>query len=95
MSTVIFTTLGFSDVTPATQVGKLLIAAEVIIGYVMLGALLAILANRGSQVFQTPRPSRIAPCNECDSTVLSVSYFGITASWDETVDGRTLLEELS
>jgi voltage-gated potassium channel Kch len=46
VSTVIFTTLGFSDMTRATQVGKLLIAAEVIIGYVMLGALLAILANK-------------------------------------------------
>lgn len=46
VSTIIFTTLGFSDMTPVSDLGRVLIAVEVTIGYVMLGALLAILANK-------------------------------------------------
>jgi uncharacterized protein YjbI with pentapeptide repeats len=46
VSTIIFTTLGFSDMTPVSDLGRVLIAIEVTIGYVMLGALLAILANK-------------------------------------------------
>lgn len=46
ISIVIFTTLGFSDMTPISDAGRILIATEVVIGYVMLGALLAILANK-------------------------------------------------
>jgi uncharacterized protein YjbI with pentapeptide repeats len=46
VSTVVFTTLGFSDMTPVSTAGRLVVALEVTIGYVMLGALLAILANK-------------------------------------------------
>ena len=45
-SVVTFTTLGFGDVTPTTPLGELLVMVEVIIGYVMLGGLLSILANK-------------------------------------------------
>ena len=45
-SLVTFTTLGFGDVTPATLVGELWVGAEVIAGYLMLGLLVSILANK-------------------------------------------------
>ena len=45
-SVVTFTTLGFGGVTPTTWWGELMVMAEVICGYVMLGGLLAILANK-------------------------------------------------
>ncbi len=44
-SVVTFTTLGFGDVTQNGPVGKLVIVVEVILGYVMLGGLIAIFAN--------------------------------------------------
>ena len=45
-SIVTFTTLGFGDVTPVTGLGKVVVTAEVILGYVMLGGLISILANK-------------------------------------------------
>jgi len=46
LSIVIFTTLGFSDMTPVSGLGRGLIALEVTVGYLMLGALLALLTNK-------------------------------------------------
>ena len=45
-SVVTFTTLGFGDVTPRTVEASEWVMAEVIIGYVMLGGLISILANK-------------------------------------------------
>jgi hypothetical protein len=45
-SIVTFTTLGFGDVTPKGVVGEFLASSEVIIGYVTLGLLLAVLAEK-------------------------------------------------
>ena len=45
-SVVTFTTLGFGDVQPADWVGQLYITLEVILGYVMLGGLISIFANK-------------------------------------------------
>lgn len=45
-SVVTFTTLGFGDITPRTSTAMFYVMLEVIMGYVMLGGLLAILANR-------------------------------------------------
>ena len=45
-SIVTFTTLGFGDVTPATFEGELWVGAEVLSGYLMLGLLVSILANK-------------------------------------------------
>ncbi len=44
LSVMVFT--GFSDMVPVSDAGRTLIAAEVVVGYMMLGALLAILANK-------------------------------------------------
>lgn len=44
-SVVTFTTLGFGDITPITQTAAWWVMAEVIIGYVMLGGLISILAT--------------------------------------------------
>ena len=41
-----FTTLGFGDVTPLTETAMWLVMAEVILGYVMLGGLISIFANK-------------------------------------------------
>ncbi len=41
-----FTTLGFGDVKPTGIVGELLASSEVIIGYITLGLLLAVLAEK-------------------------------------------------
>jgi len=45
-SIVTFTTLGFGDVTPADGAGQFWITLEVILGYVMLGGLISIFANK-------------------------------------------------
>ncbi len=45
-SIVTYTTLGFGDVTPKTSTGQMLVTAEVILGYVTLGLLVSILANK-------------------------------------------------
>jgi uncharacterized protein YjbI with pentapeptide repeats len=45
-SVVTFTTLGFGDVRPASLAGELLTASEVVLGYVTLGLLLAVLAEK-------------------------------------------------
>jgi Trk-type K+ transport system membrane component len=47
-SVVTFTTLGFGDVTPnlASRTAQSLVIAQVIIGYIMLGGLISILANK-------------------------------------------------
>jgi hypothetical protein len=45
-SVVTFTTLGFGDVKPQTELAAIIVMVEVIIGYVMLGGLVSILANK-------------------------------------------------
>jgi len=45
-SVVTFTTLGFGDVSPLDDAAKVLVMLEVTMGYVTLGALLSILANK-------------------------------------------------
>lgn len=45
-SIVTFTTLGFGDYTPANLWAELAVVAEVVLGYIMLGGLVAILASR-------------------------------------------------
>ena len=45
-SIVTFTTLGFGDITPSTHTAAFWVAAEVVIGYVMLGGLISIFANK-------------------------------------------------
>ena len=45
-SVVTFTTLGFGDVTPKTWLAELVVGLEVIAGYVMLGGLISIFANK-------------------------------------------------
>ena len=45
-SIVTFTTLGFGDVTPLTKTGQVLVTIEVVFGYLTLGLLISILANR-------------------------------------------------
>ena len=45
-SIVTFTTLGFGDVTPIDTAGQLWLAAEVILGYIMLGGLITLFATR-------------------------------------------------
>jgi hypothetical protein len=45
-SIVTYTTLGFGDVTPASFDGELWVGAEVLSGYLMLGLLVSILANK-------------------------------------------------
>ncbi len=41
-----YTTLGFGDVTPITTTGQMVVTAEVILGYLTLGLLVSILANK-------------------------------------------------
>lgn len=43
-SGVTFTTLGFGDITPKSEVAAILVLAEVTLGYIMLGGLISILA---------------------------------------------------
>lgn len=45
-SVVTFTTLGFGDVTPNCAAGELAVLIEVILGYIGLGGLISILANK-------------------------------------------------
>jgi Ion channel/Pentapeptide repeats (8 copies) len=45
-SIVTFTTLGFGDVKPKSVIGELLASSEVIVGYITLGLLLAVLAEK-------------------------------------------------
>jgi uncharacterized protein YjbI with pentapeptide repeats len=45
-SIVTFTTLGFGDIVPRTDLLQFLVALEVILGYIMLGGLISILANK-------------------------------------------------
>jgi uncharacterized protein YjbI with pentapeptide repeats len=45
-SVVTMTTLGFGDVTPLTSTAAAWVMAEVVLGYLMLGGLLSILANK-------------------------------------------------
>jgi uncharacterized protein YjbI with pentapeptide repeats len=45
-SIVTFTTLGFGDITPLTGLAAFFVVMEVITGYVMLGGLISILANK-------------------------------------------------
>jgi hypothetical protein len=45
-SIVTFTTLGFGDVTPNGVCGEMLVSLQVIFGYLTLGLLISILANK-------------------------------------------------
>lgn len=45
-SVVTFTTLGFGDITPSNLTGEVFVTIEVLLGYVMLGLLISILANK-------------------------------------------------
>ncbi len=45
-SVVTLTTLGYGDVLPVSAVGQLLVVLEVCLGYLMLGGLISILANK-------------------------------------------------
>jgi len=45
-SIVTYTTLGFGDVTPLNWGGEIVVVSEVVLGYVTLGLLLSILANK-------------------------------------------------
>lgn len=45
-SVATFTTLGFGDVTQVSDWGKFVVGLEVIIGYIMLGGLIALFANK-------------------------------------------------
>lgn len=45
-SVVTFTTLGFGDITPKTPLAMFFVVIEVILGYIMLGGLISIFANK-------------------------------------------------
>ena len=45
-SVVTFTTLGFGDITPNTPLAAAVVMVEVVVGYVMLGILISILATK-------------------------------------------------
>ena len=45
-SVVTFTTLGFGDITPKTLPTAMVVTIEVFVGYVMLGGLISIFANK-------------------------------------------------
>jgi voltage-gated potassium channel Kch len=45
-SVVTFTTLGFGDIVPKTPGAAWLVMVEVILGYIMLGGLISILATK-------------------------------------------------
>jgi uncharacterized protein YjbI with pentapeptide repeats len=45
-SIVTFTTLGFGDIKPATRTAEIIVSSEVILGYTLLGLLLAVLAEK-------------------------------------------------
>ena len=48
-SIITFTTLGFGDVTPITLIGQFWVMIEVVLGYIMLGGLISIFANKLSR----------------------------------------------
>ncbi|HMQ22638.1 MAG TPA: ion channel [Planctomycetota bacterium] len=41
-----FTTLGFGDITPLNLAGQFAVVTEVVLGYIALGILVSILANK-------------------------------------------------
>ena len=45
-SVVTLTTLGYGDIVPTTSLGQVLVIAEVCVGYMMLGGLISIFANK-------------------------------------------------
>ena len=45
-SVVTFTTLGFGDVVPVNDSGRIAVMIEVILGYIMLGGLISLFANK-------------------------------------------------
>lgn len=45
-SIVTFTTLGFGDITPVTPLAMFIVILEVIVGFIMLGLLISLLANK-------------------------------------------------
>ena len=45
-SIVTYTTLGFGDITPKHWLGEIIVISEVLLGYVTLGLLMSILANK-------------------------------------------------
>lgn len=45
-SVVTFTTLGFGDIVPLTKLARLAVGIEVVMGYIMLGGLISIFANK-------------------------------------------------
>ena len=45
-SIVTFTTLGFGDVVADNTLARILVTLEVILGYIMLGGLISIFANK-------------------------------------------------
>lgn len=45
-SIVTITTLGFGDIVPKTDIARVIVAIEVILGYIMLGGLISIFANK-------------------------------------------------
>jgi hypothetical protein len=45
-SVVTFTTLGFGDIVPKIPILQIILMLEVILGYIMLGGLISILANK-------------------------------------------------
>ena len=49
-SIVTFTTLGFGDVIPLNLAGEVWLAIEVVLGYVMLGGLISIFANKLAKI---------------------------------------------
>ena len=48
-SIVTYTTLGFGDITPKHWIGEIIVITEVILGYLTLGLMLSILANKVAQ----------------------------------------------
>ena len=46
LSIVSFTTLGFGDIIPANRLTRALLGLEVVLGYIMLGGLISIFANK-------------------------------------------------
>jgi hypothetical protein len=47
-SVVTFTTLGFGDISPATELAKFIVVLEVILGYVILGSFTLLLGRKVS-----------------------------------------------
>lgn len=43
---VTFTTLGFGDIHPLNLAGEVWLALEVLLGYIMLGGLIGVFANK-------------------------------------------------